>query len=244
VDRLRGIADLVAARGRASLADLECQIAASRATIQRDLIALEQRGLVKRFHGGAMSPGYSGRLNDHGVRKTLNIEAKREIAAKAVRFVTEGGYVGMDPSSTVYYMSECLLPRDITVLTCGMDIFANLSKQGGVDAVLTGGRLNRKTNNLSGPEVIAMINRFRFDVVFLSADSYVPGQGFFDTYDDEVLVKRAFMQSSAKSVMLLDTSKIGLRGGSKVCDASQVDWLVTDVPDHELLRRDFEGTLL
>ena len=244
VDRLRQILDMVNARKRVALSEIEESLSVSRITVQRHLVELEKRGLLKRFHGGAMSLNFMEPLVDHSFRKTLNIQSKRLMAAKASRLIEQGMYIGLDASSTVYYLSEELMVPEVTAVTCGMDTFANLTKKGSVTPVLCGGRLNRDTGNLSGVEAVETLRRFNFDLIFISAEWFDPERGFFDLYEDEILVKRALIAAARKVVMVIDGSKIGARGGMQMCAADEVSLLITDEPSDRRLKNVFKGRLL
>jgi DeoR/GlpR family transcriptional regulator of sugar metabolism len=244
VDRHRQILDLVASRQSVSLKELEEILAASRITIQRDLVELEARNLLKRFHGGAMSLQLSDNLQDHGLRKSINIEGKRKIVKKALKLIKPGQFVALDASSTVYYLSEQVLPHNISVLACGVDTFSNLSRNMGIHVMLCGGRLNRTSNTLAGPETVEMIRKFRFDLVFISADNFVPGRGFFDPEQDQADAKQALMESATKTVMLIDGTKIGDQGGIKICDENEIDILITDDPGKSDFRKYFKKGLM
>ncbi len=113
-----------------------------------------------------------------------------------------------------------------------------------MDVVLSGGRLNRRTNSLIGPEAIEIIRKYHFDTLFISAESYVPGTGFFDPYEEEVSIKRALINSSAKTVMLIDSSKVKNSGGVKICDNSEINVLITDDPSNEIFKADFRENVL
>lgn len=244
VDRFKNIVDIVNTYQTIALIQLEEMLNVSRITIQRDLVELENRGLIKRFHGGAMSVDYSNNLYDHRVRKTMNVESKKKIAAKAVRLIQEGDYIGMDASSTVYYMSENVIPNNVFALTCGIDAFMNFSQSGSVKTVLAGGRLNVKTGNLSGPEAIETIRKFHFNKVFFSTASYIPGEGFFDPYEDEVALKRILIETASEVIILIDPSKIADKGGIKICREDEVDKLVVEDPVNPQLKKIFKNRLI
>lgn len=245
VDRFKKIINLVNTNKSISLLQLEKVLNASRITIQRDLVELEDRKLLRRFHGGAMSLEYSENLYDHDLKKSVNVAAKKSIAAKAATLIKEGYYIGLDSSSTVYYLSETLFAGNVFAFTCSMDSFKNLLTRDDIQVVLAGGRMNKKTHTLSGPEIIEMIRKFHFDVVFISAESCIPDIGFFDPHAEEVQVKRALMESSNRTVMLIDSSKIGeSANGIKVCDIQEIDCVVTDKPEKSGLRNIFNDKLL
>ena len=56
-ERRQRVLDLVNRQGFVSLADLAQAIQVSASTIRRDLDHLDQKGLIKRTHGGAMLAG-------------------------------------------------------------------------------------------------------------------------------------------------------------------------------------------
>jgi DeoR/GlpR family transcriptional regulator of sugar metabolism len=243
VDRLKQILEMVNRRKRVALAEIEQMLEVSRITVQRHLVELEARGLIKRFHGGAMSLDFSENISDHDVKKTINVDVKRSIAAKAAKLVKPGMVIGLDASSTVHYLSEQILATGVTAVTCGIDTFTNLAQSTGVTPILTGGRLNRQTKNLAGPETIEALRRYHYDLVFISAEWFDPKRGFFDPYDDEAQVKRALIESASKVAMLLDSSKIGSRGGVRVASIDEVSCMITDNPSDRRLKSVFGSKL-
>jgi DeoR family transcriptional regulator, fructose operon transcriptional repressor len=245
IDRFKKILCTVNSNKRISLLQLEKLLNASRITIQRDLVELENRKLLRRFHGGAMSLEYSEDLYDHDLKKSLKVAAKKLIAFKAAPLIKEGSYIGLDSSSTVYYLSETIFAGNVLVFTCSVDSFKNLLNRDDIQVVLAGGRMNKKTRTLSGPEIIEMIKKFRFDMVFISAESFIPETGFFDPHAEEVQVKRALIESANKTVMLIDSSKIAATAnGIKVCDIAEVDYLVTDKPEKSGLKNIFNDKII
>jgi DeoR/GlpR family transcriptional regulator of sugar metabolism len=244
VDRFKQILTLVNSRKRISLTELEAMLHAPRITVQRDLMELENRNLVRRFHGGAMSMEFSSDFYNYDVKKTVHVEAKKKIAAKANRLLQENSAVCLDASSTVYYLSETIFPANMLALTCSIDAFRNLSAREDVQAVLAGGRINRKTATLYGPEMLDTIRKFHFDTAFISAEVFVPNRGFFDPHEEEVAVKRALIESSKKTVMMIDAAKIAPAAGIRVCTNDEIDFVITDTNGESPLKKIFKDRLL
>lgn len=244
VDRLKHILSLVNSRKRISLAELENTLKTPRITVQRDLIELENRNLIKRFHGGAMSIDFSNDFYDFDQKKSVQVEAKKKIAAKANALLQEKSAVCLDSGSTVYYLSETLFPANLLVLTCSIDAFRNLSNREDLQVVLAGGRLHRKTATFYGPEMLAMIRKFHFDCAFISAKSFIPGRGFFDPHEEAVAVKRALIESSDSTILMIDDSKVVNSTGICVCENSEVDLVITDNPENSPLKKIFKDRLI
>jgi DeoR/GlpR family transcriptional regulator of sugar metabolism len=230
VDRFKQILTLVNSRKRISLTELEAMLHAPRITVQRDLMELENRNLVRRFHGGAMSMEFSSDFYNYDVKKTVHVEAKKKIAAKANRLLQD--------------LSETIFPANMLVLTCSIDAFRNLSAREDVQAVLAGGRINRKTATLYGPEMLDTIRKFHFDTAFISAEVFVPNRGFFDPHEEEVAVKRALIESSKKTVMMIDAAKIAPAAGIRVCTNDEIDFVITDTNGESPLKKIFKDRLL
>lgn len=244
VDRHKQILSLINSRKSVSLAELEELLNTARITIQRDLIELENTKLIRRFHGGAMSNEYSRDFYNYEQKKSVHVAAKKKIAEKANRLLQTNQAVCLDASSTVYYLSETLLPVDITVLACSIDVFRNVSGREDIQAVLAGGRLNGKTGLMYGPEMISVIRKFHFDCAFISAEAFVPGRGFFDPHEDAVEVKRALIESSDKTIVMIDSSKVVSGAGICVCESDEVDIVVTDDPEKSPLKKVFKERVL
>lgn len=244
VDRFKKIISLINAEKRVSLAEFENILHVSRITIQRDLIELENRKLIRRFHGGAMSFDFSKDLYDFNLKKSINIEAKRVIAAKANRLIQENYHVCLDSSSTVYYLSETIFPTNVLAVTSSIDSFRNLSTREDVQVILAGGRINRTSNTLNGPEAMATIRNFSFDLAFISAEFFIPARGFFDPHRDEAQLKRTIIECSRKKVMLIDSTKLTEGPGIQICSNDEIDYVVTDKPEHPSLKKIFRDKLL
>jgi DeoR/GlpR family transcriptional regulator of sugar metabolism len=74
-ERQEKIAALIASRGRVHLDELASVFEVSQPTLRKDLTILEQQGLVKRTHGGALSTRAPAE-RDIMSRFVQNVEAK------------------------------------------------------------------------------------------------------------------------------------------------------------------------
>jgi DeoR family transcriptional regulator, fructose operon transcriptional repressor len=244
IDRFKKILNTVNSNKRISLAHLEKILDVSRITIQRDLVELENRKLIRRFHGGAMSLEFSDTIYSYDQHKNVNVAEKKTIAEKAVALIKEGQYIGLDSSSTVYYITEMIIPRNVFVLTSNISAFNNLITREDIQVMLAGGRLNKQTRTLVGPELIDLIRKIHFDIVFISAEACIPVLGFFDPYAEEVQVKQALMESSNATVALVDSSKMTKTNGIRICGVEEIDYVITDKPTDKSLKSIFKDKLL
>jgi len=237
IDRHHRILEVLSANNRALLPDLENQISASRITIQRDLAELEERGLIRRFHGGAMLTEYEIGSESHTRRMAINRGQKRRLSTAAAAHISRNSFVGVDPSSTMYYLSEQSLPHGVTIVTSGLDTFVNLmaKQSAGVQAIVTGGRLQPETQTLVGPDAIRTIESYHYEVFLFSAYSVITGAGVFEYNEENAAVKRAFAGRADRRILVLDKTKLAHRGGVKICELDEIDVLIIDgKPSDEL----------
>ena len=84
-ERQQAMAQQVAQQGRLSVAQLARAFDVTTETVRRDLTMLEQHGLVRRVHGGAI-PARSLAVIESALveREKANTDAKDAIAAAAV----------------------------------------------------------------------------------------------------------------------------------------------------------------
>ena len=105
--------------GRVSVGDLVERLGVSAVTIRKDLEGLEQRTMLRRVRGGAVSLTTS----DEGsfeMRLRQQRAAKQAIAGAAAELVGPDDVIALDGSTTCYYLAQELLDRrGLTVVTNG-----------------------------------------------------------------------------------------------------------------------------
>lgn len=232
-DRLRWIADRLAAEGTVTITAAAEALGVSEMTVRRDLEALEERGTARRVRGGARAIG----PEPFAERTQTNARAKGRIAAKLAPLVPARGAVAFDASSTVMRLAAMLGDaRDLTVLTNGLDTFGALHGLPGIQPLLTGGRLEPRTGSLVGPLASRTATQLSVQVLFASAAAVSPDRGALEATLDEAEVKRAIAASAERVVLAVDASKLGRGAVAVGLDWEQVDLLVTDLdPDDDRL---------
>ncbi|MBE6913193.1 MAG: DeoR/GlpR transcriptional regulator [Ruminococcaceae bacterium] len=112
-DRKQKIVELLAKEGSVKVTALSTLLKTSEVTIRNDLADLENKGLLSRVHGGAISsykPYYSMNLNQ---RMTANAEAKSIIAEKVAGMVENNDTIMLNSGTTTLLVFRSL-PRILT----------------------------------------------------------------------------------------------------------------------------------
>ena len=191
-----------------SLSDLIALTGASESSIRADLIELDRAGKLLRLRGGAQA------LNDETTSYELSLEekmsiqlpAKRTIAAKAVALVQPGQMIYIDAGTSTHAFIEALDVPNVKVVTNSYSIGRRASQKGYVTYVI-GGEFKATTDAFVGPMAQEILNRFRFDVGFFGTNGVDLKQGFTTPDIAEAAIKMKAMSQCDSIYVLADSSK-------------------------------------
>lgn len=221
--------------GVSSLAD---ELGVSTMTIRRDISVLEERGVLKRTHGGAVSaemldagemhvpePPFSERVESHAAEK-------RAIAAAAAAMVQPGEAIALDVGTSTLLLAQALSRRsDLRVMTNNLSAASAMAPSGS-PVYLLGGQVRWPELSIIGAEAVAGAESRYTDRAFLGI-SGLDASGCYDYSPEDTLVKRAYIANTGSVVLLCDSSKFGSRAMVKVVDLPAVDAVVTDAAPPE-----------
>jgi DeoR/GlpR family transcriptional regulator of sugar metabolism len=220
------IAEALRANGSIAVADVQSRFGVSPMTARRDLDELERRGVLRRTHGGAVLPTTSAHEDSFARRLRVETEAKERLAADAVALLTPRETVFLDSSTTSYYVARLIVERGtpVTVLTNSLPVMELMFNEGGPDAELigVGGTLRRLTRSFVGPYAVRTVQGHFADRLFLSVKGLTERGIMTDADALEAEVKRAMIAQAGESILLVDRSKLGVRGLSVVASAAEV----------------------
>ncbi|MED7824474.1 DeoR/GlpR family DNA-binding transcription regulator [Streptomyces chiangmaiensis] len=213
--------------GPAAVTDLSEQLGVSPATIRRDLVKLEEDGLLTRVHGGAVVD-----LGDQPFAEVAEVRVpeKDSIAVSAASMIRDGESVLLDIGTTAFRLARQLHGRRLTVITSNLVVYEELADDEGIELVLLGGMVRREYRSLVGFLTEDNLRQLHADWLFLGTSGVRPGGQVMDTTVVEVPVKRAMIKASDQVVLLADSAKFPGTGMAKVCDAGDLDVVVTSAP--------------
>lgn len=236
-DREEKILDILRRQGSAGADEMARELYISRPTLRRDLIKLEQKGAVNRTHGGAK---LTTRPADDTIPASLRMDedsgAKNMIAAEAAKLVRDGDTVMLDGSTSALYLAAALREKhDVVVITSGARTALILGGMG-INTICTGGQLIGSSESFIGGDALRTISCYNADVVFFSCRGLDDEGNLTDNSVGEDLVRLEMMKRSRKSVLLLDSGKIGRRCLHNLRHVSEIDHVVCDKPLPEDIR--------
>lgn len=216
---------LVNSKGSVSIGELSEKTYASRSTIRRDLDKLEQKGLIRRHHGGAES--VLALRPPQIIRRHRNQSEKNAVASKASSYVAPGSTVFIDASTTVQYMIPYLASVErLTVYTNGADTAMRLC-EARIRAICTGGELLSESMAYVGTAAIDTVRKLYFDAMFFSSAGFDENV-ISDWSEEETALRRAVIEQSEKCFFLADNTKRGKRYNHIVCRINEVDEIISE----------------
>jgi DeoR/GlpR family transcriptional regulator of sugar metabolism len=224
------IADLLRTTGSVTVAELERRFSVSSMTARRDLHALEEQGLARRTHGGAVLPSISGHEDSFASRIEVGVEAKQALAAAAAATVHPGEAVFLDGSSTALFVARALLDRkiELTVISNSLPVMEAVATHPGsnVQLVGIGGQLRPLSRSFVGPYAVHTVLGHYADRCFLSVKGVTESGGMTDADALEAEVKRAMVAHADNPVLLIDHTKLSARGLSAIGTATDLAGVV------------------
>ena len=229
-ERRNDIKRMLNDRSTATVSQLAEMYYVSESTIRRDLSKIaSENGAIRRTYGGVfMLDNLSNELPIN-IRERENIEAKKRIAEMAASFINDGATLILDTSSTVLEIVPYLNRFDgLTVITNGIKTAYLLNSYSKITTFCTGGRLRDHNMSLIGSTACSRLEEINADIAFISCRGFTPEKGVTEASDEEAQVKKAMINAAGRTVLLCDSSKIGLVLMNRVCRTENLHAVVTD----------------
>jgi DeoR/GlpR family transcriptional regulator of sugar metabolism len=237
-ERLIKILQHLKTHHRISIEDICDQLAVSRDTARRDLVKLDEQGVILRTRGGAILPGLSKEISSYEQRLKHVPEAKKQIAKQAVSLIDDDDYLILDASTTVEFVADYLTTKQNTIVTNSIQIASTLTKKEVASIHLLGGKLHHSQQYIYGTTAIDMLRSYHVDKLFLGACG-ITETGLSNPYEEEGLLMKEMIRRANQIIVLADQSKFGKQMFYNVCPLEDIDVIVTDcIPD-----KSFQNTL-
>jgi DeoR family transcriptional regulator, aga operon transcriptional repressor len=220
--------------GSVAINDLCERHHASIATIRRDLQQLEEQGLLRRTHGGAVPIEplfYEPFRRDASFVDLVarHAEEKRRIGQAAAELVEQGNAIALTAGTTTTEVVRCLRYQwGIKVVTNTVNIAMELSKRKDIEVFVTGGHLRGDWFSLVGPDAIETLRKTFVDIVFIGANGIDLSAGLTCHSSDEAAVNRAMVAQGKRRIAVVDRSKFGVVAGWQICPLEVCDLIITD----------------
>ncbi len=208
----------------------------SEVTIHRDLVNLEQCGVIKKVRGGATLVDPPAREDPRGeqrvdIRLRLQVEEKKEIAKKAVQLIRDESSIFIDHSSTSIYVARELkaLPlRNLVLVTNSVRVLGDLEGCTSINLISTGGILQHQWGALGGQSTLDFLSRVNFDQIFISCGGISIERGLMTAFSFIAESLKMAATVTREINLLVDHSKFSKRCTFPIMPVTSLTRIITD----------------
>ncbi len=225
-------------KGQASVSELSRMLNVSEVTIRKDLQYLEEKSVLFRTHGGAMKKDYLVQDLHFDDKGKKNAEEKRKIGERAAQLVENGDSLILDAGTTVMQLAKSIHnKRNLNVLTPAINIALEVMRIPETQVTVLGGMLRPTSAAVVGSYAEIMLRDHFCSKLFLAADGFDPMFGITTTNALEAHLNRMMIDSAQKTIVVIDSSKFGRRGLSRICGIEHIDIVITDSGVSEAIKK-------
>lgn len=235
------ILDQLLSEGAVQVSELSERFGVTPKTIREDLEKLEEKGLLRRTHGGAVVREEEAEpLLPLQIPNTKHPDEKEAIARQALKYIEPGDVIALDAGSTTLAIAKLLPNEPLTVLTNDLLIMQELIVKDRIRLVVPGGY--RQRNVLIGNEALGWLEKLNVQKLFLSATGIHEKYGLTVFTGELIDLKKAYLASAKEVYCVADHTKFGRAALLTFASLEEVDVLITDAGlDEETVRR-YEGS--
>lgn len=159
-------------------------------------------------------------------RLNLNINEKKRIGERAMKFIHNNGTYFFDVSTTVEFLAKGL-KKKATIFTHSLDNFNILSQKQDVIVNLIGGEFNNKNRFFYSKDFSKYFDGIEFDSVFLGAGA-IKSDGIYYENKEDALIKNEVAKRARKIILLAEHQKYEKTAKYKGLDLAQVNIIIVD----------------
>ncbi|GMV95925.1 MAG: DeoR/GlpR transcriptional regulator [Phycisphaerae bacterium] len=225
--RRQQLSELLARRGHAELSELVTELGVSESTIRRDLSQLEEEGVIRRTHGGAVFVSEKFAPLNYIARESTAVAEKAAIGQAAAALVEEGETILLDGGTTTFQVARCLLDRRLQVVTNSLPIAHLLSGSPSIELNVIGGYIYPRTGVALGPMAVQALASVHVNKAFMGIAAATE-DALFNANMLMVETELQMMRCAEEVVLVVDHSKFGRRGLARLSGWERIDRVVVD----------------
>lgn len=226
--RLRRMEQYVLEKETVSMDELCREFDISMNTARLDVAHLVNKGSIKKVYGGVCSNRQNS-LVPFEERKMKNNDRKRSICRAAAELVEDGDIIYIDSGTTTMYLVDFLEKRkNITILTHNLNAIMRALPFQDMQVICLPGTLERKTNSFVSADTGRVLERYNIQKAFLAAAGITANGDVTNSSPMEFEVKKAALENSAHTYLLVDSSKFGKSSLLTYANISQMERVIAD----------------
>lgn len=226
--RLDQIMDYLKSHNLVTVDELVSVIDASPATIRRDLIKLDEQGVISRSHGGVTLNRFIPSQPTTNEKLQRSLQEKQAIARYAATLVKPGSAVVLDAGTTMLELARNLTHLPLRVITADLQIALFLSEFKQIEVTIIGGRIDDSSQSCIGEHGRRLLRSIYPDIAFISCNSWSLDKGITTPTEEKAGVKQDLAVNASRRILLADSSKYGAYSLFCVTPLSELTDIITD----------------
>ena len=229
-NRREKIVKLVQATGFVTIEYLAGKFGVTPQTIRRDIKALDEKGAVRRYHGGAAALTSTENVA-YTERKVLCRAEKQQIGRMVADRVPNNVSLFINIGTTTEEVARALIHhRGLRVITNNINVAIILSGNDNIEVFVAGGLVRQRDGGIIGPLTIDFLQQFRADFGIIGISGIDADGTLLDFDYREVRAARAIIDNSRQVFLAADHTKFGRNAMVRLGGLHEVDALFTDKP--------------
>lgn len=196
-------------------------------TIRRDINELCEKGLLRRYHGGA---GLASSIEnvDYSARQVLNHEEKIRIAQMVAQQIPDNASLFINIGTTTEEVAKALYGhKNLRVITNNLNVAGLLSDNSNFEVIVAGGVV-RRDRGVIGESTIDFIKQFKVDFGIIGISGIDQDGTLLDFDYREVRVAQAIIENARQVFLVTDHTKFTRNPMVRLGHISEIDALFTD----------------
>jgi len=226
--RLDQIMEFLKSHNLVTVEQLVEAITASPATIRRDLIKLDEQGVISRTHGGVTLNRFIPSQPTTNEKQQRNLLEKQAIAEIAAQSVHAGDAVILDAGTTTLELARRLTHLPLRVITSDLHIALFLSEFKQIEVTIIGGRIDDSSQSCIGDHGRQLLQKIYPDIAFISCNSWSLEKGITTPTEDKSALKFDLAAHAGRRILLADSSKYGAYSLFCAMPLSSLTGIITD----------------
>ena len=230
-NRLEQIMDFLKSHNLVTVDQLVAATNASPATIRRDLIKLDQEGVISRTHGGVTLNRFIPAQPTTVEKSQRSPQEKQAIASAAAALVKAGDSIVLDAGTTMIELARQITHLPLRIITSDLHIALFLAEFKQIEVTIIGGRIDDSSQSCIGDHGRRLLQNIWPDLAFLSCNGWDLEKGITSPTEEKAALKRDLIANARRRVLLADSSKYG---AWSLFNIVQLDSLTDIITDHHL----------
>ena len=190
-------------------------------------MALEQKGTIRRTHGGARLINSRSDEFTFSTRDTQQLTEKELIGRTCAELVGPNQTIIIDAGTTAYHVARHLENKTMHIVTNSLPVANHFASSQRVEVVVSGGVIYPRLGVLVGPLAVEAFTKIRADIAIMSCGG-ITAEGVMNSHGLLIEIQRAMLAAAQRVILCVDHTKFGRQSVSHFCDLDAIDSLITD----------------